>query len=129
MQVVIVVVTSGMGFGREMRTHNMVPDLRLISSSIFFFLLLLPSRTAINDTNVYVLYAQTDKFNITGASCTDPTTSSTCYAPASTVYVTQTGTTAAGEFFSFLSFLSSFLMSFLFSFLFSFTLFFFSPFP
>ncbi|KAJ4423875.1 hypothetical protein N0V82_001459 [Gnomoniopsis sp. IMI 355080] len=51
--------------------------------------------TAINDTNVYVLYAQTDKFNVTGDSCTDPTTSAACYAPTSTVYVTQTaaGTT------------------------------------
>ncbi|KAJ4393136.1 hypothetical protein N0V93_002343 [Gnomoniopsis smithogilvyi] len=46
--------------------------------------------TAINDTNVYVLYAQTDKFNVTGDSCTDPTTSASCYAPTSTVYVTQT---------------------------------------
>lgn len=49
--------------------------------------------TAINNTNVYVLYAQTSDFNITGDSCTDPATSSTCYAAASTVYVTQT----AGE--------------------------------
>lgn len=58
------------------------------------------NRTAINDTNVYVLYAQTGTFNITGDSCTDPTTSSTCYAPASTVYVTQTATadtSATGE--------------------------------
>lgn len=46
--------------------------------------------TAINDTNVYVLYAQTDKFNVTGDSCTDPTTSAACYAPPTTVYVTQT---------------------------------------
>ncbi|KUI69502.1 hypothetical protein VM1G_05320 [Cytospora mali] len=45
--------------------------------------------TAINNTNVYVLYAQTDKFNITGDSCTDPTTTSS-YCPASTVYVTST---------------------------------------
>lgn len=46
--------------------------------------------TAINDTNVYVLYAQTDKFNVTGDSCTDPTTSAACYAAPTTVYVTQT---------------------------------------
>lgn len=46
--------------------------------------------TAINDTNVYVLYAQSAEFNVTGDSCTDPTTSASCYAPTSTVYVTQT---------------------------------------
>lgn len=46
--------------------------------------------TAINDTNVYVLYAQGAQFNITGDSCTDPATSASCYAPTSTVYVTQT---------------------------------------
>lgn len=50
--------------------------------------------TAINDTNVYVLYAQTGDFNVTGEACVDPSTSEACYAPASTVYVTQT----AGEF-------------------------------
>lgn len=49
------------------------------------------NRTALNGSNVYVLYAQTDTFNITGDACTDPTTSASCYAPASTVYVTQTG--------------------------------------
>lgn len=49
--------------------------------------------TALNDTNVYVLYAQSDKFNVTGDACADPTASASCYAPASTVYVTQT----AGE--------------------------------
>lgn len=46
--------------------------------------------TAINDTNVYVLYAQTETFNVTGSDCVDPATTSACYAPASTVYVTQT---------------------------------------
>lgn len=48
--------------------------------------------TAINDTNVYVLYAQGNKFNITGDSCTDPpaATSASCYAPTTTVYATQT---------------------------------------
>lgn len=45
--------------------------------------------TAINNTNVYVLYAQTEKFNITGDACADPTTTSS-YCPASTVYVTST---------------------------------------
>lgn len=54
--------------------------------------------TAINDTNVYVLYAQTAEFNITGDACVDPTTSAACYAPTSTVYVTQT----AGGSLSFL---------------------------
>lgn len=55
--------------------------------------------TAINDTNVYVLYAQTDDFNITGDACTDPTTSAACYAPTSTVYVTQTaGESPCGAF-------------------------------
>lgn len=52
--------------------------------------------TAINDTNVYVLYAQTDAFNITGDACVDAPASASCYAPTSTVYVTQT----AGEFLS-----------------------------
>lgn len=46
--------------------------------------------TALNNTNVYVLYAQSDKFNVTGDACADPTTSASCYAPTSTVYVTQT---------------------------------------
>lgn len=56
--------------------------------------------TAINDTNVYVLYAQSATFNVTGDACTDPAaTSASCYAPASTVYVTQT----AGRFLNFLS--------------------------
>lgn len=50
--------------------------------------------TAINNTNVYVLYAQSAEFNITGDACTDPAASASCYAPTSTVYVTQT----AGEF-------------------------------
>lgn len=45
--------------------------------------------TAINNTNVYVLYTQTEKFNITGDACADPTTTSS-YCPASTVYVTST---------------------------------------
>lgn len=50
--------------------------------------------TAINNTNVYVLYAQSAAFNITGDACTDPAiASASCYAPASTVYVTQTGGT------------------------------------
>ncbi|KAK7747445.1 hypothetical protein SLS53_001700 [Cytospora paraplurivora] len=44
--------------------------------------------TAINHTNVYVLYAQTSEFTITGDSCTDPTSTSS-YCPASTVYVTS----------------------------------------
>lgn len=52
--------------------------------------------TAINDTNVYVLYAQTDAFNVTGDDCTDPSSTASCYAPTTTVYVTQT----AGEFLS-----------------------------
>ncbi|GJC87306.1 hypothetical protein ColLi_10144 [Colletotrichum liriopes] len=51
---------------------------------------------AINGTNVYVIYAQTPKFSISGADCTDPTTlppasPSTC-APPSTVTVTVSKT-------------------------------------
>lgn len=45
---------------------------------------------AINGTNVYVIYAQTPKFSITGDSCTDPvttTTASTCAAATVTVTV------------------------------------------
>ncbi|TLD18468.1 hypothetical protein PspLS_10345 [Pyricularia sp. CBS 133598] len=46
---------------------------------------------AINGTNVYVIYAQTPKFSIAGASCQDPVTAepSTC-APAVTVTATVT---------------------------------------
>ncbi|GKT46118.1 uncharacterized protein ColSpa_06299 [Colletotrichum spaethianum] len=51
---------------------------------------------AINGTNVYVIYAQTPKFSISGADCTGPTTlppasPSTC-APPSTVTVTVSKT-------------------------------------
>lgn len=63
--------------------------------------------TAINDTNVYVLYAQTEAFSVTGGGdddCVDPPASATCYAPTSTVYVTQT----AGEFLSFVLFLGGY---------------------
>lgn len=48
---------------------------------------------AINGTNVYVIYAQTPKFSITGDSCTDPVTT-TATAPtcaAATVTVTVRG--------------------------------------
>ncbi|KAK3694497.1 Ser-Thr-rich glycosyl-phosphatidyl-inositol-anchored membrane family-domain-containing protein [Podospora appendiculata] len=46
---------------------------------------------AINGTNVYVIYAQTDKFYIGGGSCTDPTPSSpTCAAATVTVTVSTT---------------------------------------
>ncbi|CAN8098354.1 unnamed protein product [Discula destructiva] len=51
--------------------------------------------TAINDTNVYVLYAQGATFNVTGDPCADPTTTAGCYAPTSTVFVTQTGAPTA----------------------------------
>nr|XP_036582653.1 extracellular proline-serine rich protein [Colletotrichum truncatum]KAF6791444.1 extracellular proline-serine rich protein [Colletotrichum truncatum] len=48
---------------------------------------------AINGTNVYVIYAQTPKFAISGADCTDPTPipaePSVC-APPATVTVTAT---------------------------------------
>ncbi|PSR81649.1 Ser-Thr-rich glycosyl-phosphatidyl-inositol-anchored membrane family-domain-containing protein [Coniella lustricola] len=51
---------------------------------------------AINGTNVYIIYAQTDKFFIDGSSCTDPaTTASTCAAPTATV--TQTVTVRASS--------------------------------
>lgn len=48
---------------------------------------------AINGTNVYVIYAQTPKFSIGGASCQDPVAAepSTC-APAVTVTATVTAT-------------------------------------
>ncbi|KAK6218429.1 extracellular proline-serine rich protein [Colletotrichum tabaci] len=52
---------------------------------------------AINGTNVYVIYAQTSKFSISGADCTDdattlpPASPSTC-APPSTVTVTVSKT-------------------------------------
>ncbi|WYZ46649.1 hypothetical protein EsH8_IX_000874 [Colletotrichum jinshuiense] len=51
---------------------------------------------AINGTNVYVIYAQTPKFSVSGADCEDPTTlppasPSTC-APPSTVTVTVSKT-------------------------------------
>lgn len=44
--------------------------------------------TAINNTNVYVLYSQSSEFNITGDACADPATTAACYAPPQTVYVT-----------------------------------------
>lgn len=50
---------------------------------------------AINGTNVYIIYAQTDKFSIAGEACTDPATTasaSTCAAAATaTVTVTVRG--------------------------------------
>ncbi|CAN8105509.1 unnamed protein product [Discula destructiva] len=42
---------------------------------------------AINGTNVYVIYAQTPKFSIAGASCSDPPSTSTACAAAPTVTV------------------------------------------
>ncbi|EFQ25969.1 developmentally Regulated MAPK Interacting protein [Colletotrichum graminicola] len=51
---------------------------------------------AINGTNVYVIYAQTPKFSISGADCTGPTTlppaSPSICAPPSTVTVTVSKT-------------------------------------
>ncbi|KAK1496479.1 extracellular proline-serine rich protein [Colletotrichum cuscutae] len=51
---------------------------------------------AINGTNVYVIYAQTPKFSVTGSDCTDPTTlppaSPSACAPPSTVTVTVSKT-------------------------------------
>ena len=49
----------------------------------------LPSN-AINGTNVYVIYAQTDKFSVGGASCVDTTPPPTCEAPVVTATVTVT---------------------------------------
>ncbi|KAM7194016.1 extracellular proline-serine rich protein [Naviculisporaceae sp. PSN 640] len=47
---------------------------------------------AINGTNVYVIYAQTEKFSVDGGPCEDaPVTSSTC-APPATVTVTVSTT-------------------------------------
>ncbi|KAK3945222.1 Ser-Thr-rich glycosyl-phosphatidyl-inositol-anchored membrane family-domain-containing protein [Diplogelasinospora grovesii] len=46
---------------------------------------------AINGTNVYVIYAQTPKFYISGGPCTDPApTSATCAAATVTVTVSKT---------------------------------------
>jgi hypothetical protein len=47
---------------------------------------------AINGTNVYVIYAQTPKFSIGGADCTDLTPSSSTCASAATVTVTVSKT-------------------------------------
>ncbi|KAG6354985.1 hypothetical protein INS49_004066 [Diaporthe citri] len=48
---------------------------------------------AINGTNVYIIYAQTPKFSIAGAACTDEpavTAAPTCAAPTATVTATVT---------------------------------------
>lgn len=53
---------------------------------------------AINGTNVYVIYAQTPKFFITGDSCTDPvatTTAPTCAAATVTQTVTVRGNSSS----------------------------------
>lgn len=51
---------------------------------------------AINGTNVYVIYAQTDKFFVTGDSCTDPTTTApSCAAPTVTQVVTVRGNSSS----------------------------------
>ena len=53
-----------------------------------------PSSNAINGTNVYIIYAQTPKFSIAGAACTDEqppvTAAPTCAAPTATVTATVT---------------------------------------
>lgn len=53
----------------------------------------MPSSNAINGTNVYVIYAQTPKFSIAGAACTDEpavTAGPTCAAATATVTATVT---------------------------------------
>ena len=48
--------------------------------------------SAINGTNVYVIYAQSEQFSIAGDDCVDPTpTGSVCTASPTTVTVTVTG--------------------------------------
>lgn len=57
------------------------------------------SSNAINGTNVYIIYAQTPLFSITGDSCTDPApiTATTCpAAPTVTVTVRGSSTSTSG---------------------------------
>jgi len=49
----------------------------------------------INGTNVYIIYAQSDKFSIKGDDCTDPVTSATCPPATATVTVSKTLSSAA----------------------------------
>lgn len=75
-----------------MTLHYPIPGpLTLLTSS-------LPHSNAINGTNVYVIYAQTPKFSITGDSCTDPvatTTAATCAAATVTQTVTVRGNSSS----------------------------------